>query len=187
MGVFHCGVEVCGVEWSYGGERQQSHEWHPVFGESPIDSGVYRYKPKSSCFHNFAQSIDLGRTAKPTGLVLRHLRAMRHEWLADEYDALEHNCCHFSMEFCNRLGMEVPNKVLTIPQLGKALRDLILCKEDSPCALHWGEAKEDAPCGGLVCGVTEPKPKLPLDIMQDSKQRPASLPHVEVIRSARVP
>merc|ERR1719223_1442038 len=44
MGVFHCGVEVCGVEWSYGGERQRTHEWHPVFGESPIASGVYRYK-----------------------------------------------------------------------------------------------------------------------------------------------
>mmetsp|Transcript_4423 Transcript_4423/g.10742 ORF Transcript_4423/g.10742 Transcript_4423/m.10742 type:complete len:243 (+) Transcript_4423:140-868(+) len=131
-GVFHCGVEVYGLEWSFGSSPQQIPEWHPVFGDTPSVSGVYKYYPRTCMDHTYCETIDLGRTTKSQGLVLRHLRAMRHEWLADEYDLLERNCCHFSVEFCRRLGAtSIPEKVLMAPKVGKACRDCLQCKQDS--------------------------------------------------------
>eukprot|EP00932_Pfiesteria_piscicida_P000360 SRR837773.10350.p1 GENE.SRR837773.10350~~SRR837773.10350.p1 ORF type:complete len:175 (+),score=11.87 SRR837773.10350:72-527(+) len=128
-GLFHCGVEIYGLEWSYGCGRLGIPEWHPVYGDTPESSGVYKYMPRDCDDHYFVESFDLGRTDRLQGVVLRHLRAMRHEWLADEYDVLDHNCCHFAVELCWRLGAaQLPEKILRLPRCGKACHDTISCK-----------------------------------------------------------
>lgn len=144
-GMFHCGVEVYGLEWSYGCTAQEIPEWHPVYGDTPSDSGVYKYHPRSCTDHRFCETIDLGRISKSQGLVLRHLRAMRHEWVADEYDLLEHNCCHFSVEFCRRLGVAgIPDKLLVAPKAGKACKDCLECRQDCSCRQECAQPKP--PC-----------------------------------------
>lgn len=162
-GVFHCGVEVFGDEWSYGASgpstaRAQSHSPSKarlssptLYGDPPPGTGVYRLKPMSSMQHQHMETVDMGRTLKKKGLVMRHVRAMRHEWLADEYDVLEHNCCHFCVELCRRLGVGLPpDKVLVVPAVGKALRDVFCCKHE-----YLGEV-EDSGCPGdcVMVGAT---------------------------------
>mmetsp|Transcript_26308 Transcript_26308/g.52604 ORF Transcript_26308/g.52604 Transcript_26308/m.52604 type:complete len:266 (-) Transcript_26308:87-884(-) len=132
MGFFHCGVEVCGVEWSYCCVGLVSNEWNPIYGESPAETGVYSYLPRRCPEHSFRESMEMGRTCKPPGVILRHLRAMRHEWVADEYDLLERNCCHFCLELCRRLGLDgVPEKVLRLPRLAKTMADSACCCDAS--------------------------------------------------------
>lgn len=87
MGVFHAGVEVYGSEWTYG-----------VYG-------VDREVPRTATNHVYNCSIYLGRTGLSKQDVAALLNAMCPEWLAADYEILNHNCCSFSAEFCDLLDV----------------------------------------------------------------------------------
>eukprot|EP01063_Lacrimia_lanifica_P039886 TRINITY_DN8882_c0_g1_i2.p2 TRINITY_DN8882_c0_g1~~TRINITY_DN8882_c0_g1_i2.p2 ORF type:complete len:187 (+),score=73.47 TRINITY_DN8882_c0_g1_i2:83-643(+) len=95
-GAFHGGVEVNGVEYSFG----YMPEGH---------SGVYEQEPKQSDQHKYRESICMGKTQKESGQVLAIVERLKREWQGPSYDVLTRNCCHFSAALIDEL--DVPEKV----------------------------------------------------------------------------
>lgn len=90
-GAFHAAVEVYGLEWSY----------------SATDSGdgLYSCAPRANGSHEFRESIPLGVTFMSIAQVDILLAEMAKEWQGDSYDLIWKNCCHFSDDMCQRLGV----------------------------------------------------------------------------------
>lgn len=91
LGAFHAAVEVYGLEWSYG------------FADGP--DGIYSCLPKTNSSHQYRESIPLGVTFFSMHQVERLLRQMGKEWPGQAYDLIWKNCCHFSDDLCQRLGV----------------------------------------------------------------------------------
>lgn len=97
-GVFHVGVEVFGVEWTFAYAEDAS------FG-----SGVYGTAPRSSPDGVFLESVPLGKIAPRTAHgVWAILCRMSSQWLSADYHPLGKNCVHFCRAFCKELGVEPP-------------------------------------------------------------------------------
>jgi len=112
-GAFHAGVEVGGLEWSYG----QTHSDKP---------GVECVKPKTHPFHHYRQSVHLGKTQHSMDRVVSILADLVEEYPGHKYDMLRRNCCHFSDEFCQRLDVEpVPGWVHRFARVGAQADDLM--------------------------------------------------------------
>mmetsp|Transcript_17598 Transcript_17598/g.40898 ORF Transcript_17598/g.40898 Transcript_17598/m.40898 type:complete len:420 (-) Transcript_17598:134-1393(-) len=114
-GAFHAGVEVNGVEWSYGCQDQ------------PDGSGVFQCPPRGCTDHHYRESLAMGMTYRTPEEVANLLGMMRLVWLAGKYDVLHHNCCHFCDEFCKGLGVDgLPFWVsLNIAGVGASLRRMV--------------------------------------------------------------
>lgn len=89
-GVFHAGVEVDGVEWSY--------------GMSETKSGIFCVEPTKHPGHHFRETITLKDIELTPEEVADVLAELREDYLGYEYDLLRQNCCHFADDFCQRLG-----------------------------------------------------------------------------------
>mmetsp|Transcript_66103 Transcript_66103/g.123305 ORF Transcript_66103/g.123305 Transcript_66103/m.123305 type:complete len:345 (+) Transcript_66103:44-1078(+) len=112
-GAYHAGVEVFGVEWSFGCEVGDVGE-----------SGIFSVQPRGATDHHYRGHLPLGMTTKSHNEVMRILDAMGPRWQSSAYDLLRHNCCHFCDEFCDELGVDgLPFWVsLNIAGLGASLR-----------------------------------------------------------------
>jgi hypothetical protein len=110
-GAFHTGVEVYGQEWSYGYSDQRH-------------SGVFCCTPRSCNTHAYREAIEMGHTDLSPGEVRALLEELARVWPGQEYDLLRRNCCHFTDEFCRRLGVgALPNWVSSLASTGAALLD----------------------------------------------------------------
>mmetsp|Transcript_10414 Transcript_10414/g.21049 ORF Transcript_10414/g.21049 Transcript_10414/m.21049 type:complete len:206 (-) Transcript_10414:115-732(-) len=114
-GVFHCGVEVYGREWSYAHMlRRPAHESHKY-------TGVFCSVPCHCEEHTFVKSVQMGRTGATEKEVLQLLRLLRAEWLVEDYSLLTRNCCHFCDDLCQRLGVgSVPAWAFSLSDAGAA-------------------------------------------------------------------
>lgn len=92
-GVFHAGVEVGGLEWSFG--------WNGADGAT----GVVSDEPKQNPMHTFRQSIFLGKTQLSITEVVALISDMVEQYPGSAYDLLQMNCCTFADDFCQRLGV----------------------------------------------------------------------------------
>lgn len=88
--MFHGGIVVDGLEWSYG------------YCES--GSGVYACKPKLNPMYVFRESVDLGTCLKTKQEVREILKAMKAAWPGTDYEVLTKNCNHFCEAFAAALG-----------------------------------------------------------------------------------
>jgi hypothetical protein len=110
-GFFHVGIEVHGWEWSFG--------WNQG------GSGIYSCPPGSCCQHSYRGPVVLGKTRLTSHRVAAMLSDMSKEWLGLEYSVLGRNCCSFSEEFCQRLGVgQLPLWVRSLAAGGGRLRSL---------------------------------------------------------------
>lgn len=91
-GAFHTGVEVNGMEWSYG---------YCPSG----DSGVAWNHPRDHHQHQFRQCIPLGYTQLSPDLIMDVLTDMCEEYPGPDYHMLRRNCCHFADDFSQRLAV----------------------------------------------------------------------------------
>lgn len=99
-GVFHVGVEIFGVEWSFASVEDAS-----------FTSGVYGTAPRSSPGGVFLESIPLGRIGPRTAHgVWAILCQLSGQWLAADYHPISRNCIHFCRTFCKELGVQSPPK-----------------------------------------------------------------------------
>merc|ERR1719401_1116489 len=91
-GVFHAGVEVNGLEYSY--------------GYSPCETrpGVSGALPKTHPQHHFRQTVVLRRTQLSAEDVADIISRLIDEYPGHDYNLLRRNCCHFADDFCKRLG-----------------------------------------------------------------------------------
>eukprot|EP00419_Tripos_fusus_P053805 CAMPEP_0172804982 /NCGR_PEP_ID=MMETSP1075-20121228/5522_1 /TAXON_ID=2916 /ORGANISM="Ceratium fusus, Strain PA161109" /LENGTH=255 /DNA_ID=CAMNT_0013643645 /DNA_START=76 /DNA_END=843 /DNA_ORIENTATION=- len=108
-GVYHCGVEVFCREWSFADtESGQGH-------------GVFECTPRKCNGHTYVETVLMGYTTMPAESVLAIIEMLRADWQPADYHLLEQNCCHFSDDFCRRLGVRsVPEKILHMSRFGEA-------------------------------------------------------------------
>lgn len=109
-GVFHAGVEVNGLEWSFGGDVRDE------------TTGVRSTRPKCHGEHHFRQSLQLGRARVPAEGIPAIINDMLTEWAGADYNLLHRNCCHFADELCQRLGVgRIPGWVHRFARVGASL------------------------------------------------------------------
>jgi hypothetical protein len=104
-GVFHTGVEVCGLEWS--------------FGRCEYGTGIRNVKPRAHKEHHFRQTLYLPSTQLPADAIVTIMEQLKLEYQGKTYDHLRRNCCHFADELCQRLGVgKIPNWVYRLARIG---------------------------------------------------------------------
>ncbi|CAD7931089.1 unnamed protein product [Amoebophrya sp. A25] len=109
-GIFHAGVEINGLEWSYGA----------TFSETAC--GVACNEPKQHPQHRYRQSIYLGLSKCSNENVAELLGHAVENWPGDDYDLLRRNCCHFADEFCLSLGVgPIPGWIHRFARIGSTL------------------------------------------------------------------
>ncbi|CAE7193629.1 unnamed protein product [Symbiodinium pilosum] len=112
-GAFHAGVEVNGVEYSY--------------GYAPDRTGVFTCAPKGCKAHVYKDSLDMGATSKSASEIDEIIEEMKEDWPGFEYDLLRRNCCLFSKALVDKLGVgPVPTWVTNLAAAGATLHDGIL-------------------------------------------------------------
>jgi len=92
-GVYHCGVEVFGKEWSFA---------DTVTGEG---QGVFECVPRRCKGHTYDETVLMGHTLFSEKYVLGIIELLRLEWQPADYHLLEQNCCHFTDSLARRLGV----------------------------------------------------------------------------------
>jgi len=90
-GAFHAAVEVYGLEWSYCSTSR--------------GDGIYSCMPRENTGHVYRESIPLGVTFNKVAQVEILLGQMSKNWSGEDYNMIWKNCCHFSDDLCQRLGV----------------------------------------------------------------------------------
>lgn len=139
-GIFHCGVEIFGREWSFSDT------------ESGLGNGVFSSRPRHCNGHTYFESMQMGKTATPELEVLELVYLLAKVWRVEDYDILTNNCCHFCNELCLRLGAgAIPKWVMNLASAGAAIasaNDTTCCRQVAGnCAEH------------LCCGSPGPTTK----------------------------
>merc|ERR1719491_2781686 len=83
-GAFHAAVEVQGLEWS--------------FGYCESGTGVFSCEPKECEMHRYRESVPMPDSEMEGWAKI--LSNLKKEWLGQDYDFLQRNCCHFCDAFC---------------------------------------------------------------------------------------
>jgi len=113
-GVFHCGVEVNGLEWCYGFSSQETLP------------GVCCVEPKAHPQHHYRQTVRLKRTLLSAERIAEIVGNLLEEYPGDDYDLLRRNCCHFSDDFCQRIGVgSIPGWVHRLARIGASLDGVV--------------------------------------------------------------
>mmetsp|Transcript_49207 Transcript_49207/g.101504 ORF Transcript_49207/g.101504 Transcript_49207/m.101504 type:complete len:348 (-) Transcript_49207:127-1170(-) len=87
VGAFHVGVEVFGLEWSYG-----------LYGVSVSP-------PRQQTRHVYKCSVLLGETELNEVQFAAVLRNAFQEFMGEHYDLVGHNCCSFGRHLVKELGV----------------------------------------------------------------------------------
>jgi len=107
-GMFHVGVEVDGLEWSFG---------HCVEG-----TGVCWDKPKTRQDHHFRETVEMGVVVMTLSEYAQVIRDLKTEYKGDQYHLLHRNCCHFAADMCQRLQVgKVPSWIHRLANIGERL------------------------------------------------------------------
>ncbi|KAJ1460756.1 PPPDE putative peptidase domain-containing protein [Pelagophyceae sp. CCMP2097] len=91
VGIFHAGVEIDGVEYSYG------------FCER--GTGVFTCEPRRAYGAKFRKAIKLGRARRDYRSIERRITRLVRLWHGHTYALLTRNCCHFCDELTQGLGV----------------------------------------------------------------------------------
>lgn len=140
-GIFHCGVEIFGREWSFSDT------------ETGLGCGVFASRPKCCAGHTHFESLFMGATMTPELEVLDLVYLLAKVWRVENYDILSKNCCHFCNELCQRLGVGViPKWVMNLAGAGAA----IVSANDTTCCRQVAGNCADHLCCGSRGPATKP-------------------------------
>lgn len=113
-GVFHAGVEVAHMEWSYGAS---------VVETMP---GIVCHEIKTHPQHRYRQTVFMGftsLTAEEVADLISELVELYPGW---DYDLLRRNCCHFADDMCQRMGVgRIPGWIYRFARVGAGLDAMI--------------------------------------------------------------
>jgi len=156
-GIFHCGVEVYGQEWSYSDTTTGAGD------------GVFCSKPRMCTGHSYSESVTMGRTMTSESEVLQLVGMLKKDWPVSAYDLLAHNCCHFSNEFCQRLGVgSIPAWVVNLAGAGACVA---AAGDTTCCRTVASQVAASTPCCMEDYGVSATGEVLPIPIeVIDSKR-----------------
>ncbi|CAH8432192.1 unnamed protein product, partial [Schistosoma haematobium] len=113
IGVYHTGVVVHGIEYSYGG--------HPL-----TNSGVFSMLPRDSAYlgenYSYKVTLSMGYTDFTASDVLLLLESITTDYRGDQYHLLNKNCNHFSDTFVQLLcGRSLPKWINRLATIGSKL------------------------------------------------------------------
>eukprot|EP00440_Ansanella_granifera_P075518 gb/GFBE01081948.1/.p1 GENE.gb/GFBE01081948.1/~~gb/GFBE01081948.1/.p1 ORF type:complete len:215 (+),score=25.04 gb/GFBE01081948.1/:1-645(+) len=110
-GAFHAGVEVHGTEYSFGYNTDDK-------------TGIFFNPPMSCQGAAFRETIFIGYTSLSESEALELLKELAKRWRGSDYDLLRCNCCHFSNELCEQLGVgSIPSWVTNLAGAGASIND----------------------------------------------------------------
>mmetsp|Transcript_36507 Transcript_36507/g.93048 ORF Transcript_36507/g.93048 Transcript_36507/m.93048 type:complete len:245 (-) Transcript_36507:26-760(-) len=136
-GAFHCGVEVFGLEWSYGDYEQ--------------GTGVFNCRPQCCEGHTYSESVNMGKTSMLEAEFKARMKMMEVRWLGKDYDLLKKNCCHFSDEVLTLLNVAcIPARVTNLANAGAAVAaagERLKQRRRSLSTLFSAQAAENLCCG----------------------------------------
>lgn len=102
-GFFHTGVEILGVEYSFG-----------------QGGGIYECTPKSAPDGRFRQSIHMG-TIESTRISTAALDRIRPDFPGDSYNVIFRNCNDFSTSFVKAMmNKNIPGYINRLARLGRS-------------------------------------------------------------------
>eukprot|EP00929_Paragymnodinium_shiwhaense_P117645 TRINITY_DN8850_c0_g1_i1.p1 TRINITY_DN8850_c0_g1~~TRINITY_DN8850_c0_g1_i1.p1 ORF type:complete len:272 (-),score=46.81 TRINITY_DN8850_c0_g1_i1:119-934(-) len=153
LGVFHVGIEVLGIEWTY--------QALSIKGKSidPTLSGVCWNPPRRHPRHVYRETIEMGETPLGVLEISRLIETLCKQWNAKGYHFITHNCTDFAEAFVGLLRASVP-----FPAWVHGLAKHIAWQSGGASSLlaksSWLEACSiscAAPCGSYSssCGSTE--------------------------------
>jgi len=133
-GAYHAGVEVHGVEWSYGAGLELTYLDGSIVTD-PADiaasgfvdssSGIFACEPRRCEVHKYRESIVMGETDLTATAVEELLERSFEDWAANGYDLTRHNCCSFAEAFCEELGVgSLPPWVARLARTAAPFNDL---------------------------------------------------------------
>jgi len=99
LGMFHVGIEVLGVEFSFRGLAD--------CGKDDSKTGLTWHNPKSHPRHVYRESACLGNSAFDPKQVCALLKKLEEDWPARMYNVLTKNCVHFAEHLATCLGAPV--------------------------------------------------------------------------------
>ena len=102
FGVFHTGVIIYGIEWSYGESSESGRE-----------TGLFAVNPGQAC-GTLSQTLYVGETGLSPEQVDTVLHRLENEWRSDDYHLLHRNCNHFAEYFCRLLSTN-PRAPISVP------------------------------------------------------------------------
>lgn len=117
LGAYHVGIEVCGLEWSY--------------GSADHGTGVFFVLPQTSSIGRFKETILLGETTMSIDEILEQLKRLAPDWKGSDYHILKKNCLRFSQAFVHILvpGADLPRWTTSTANNLRPLASLIsVCK-----------------------------------------------------------
>eukprot|EP00391_Amoebophrya_sp_Ameob2_P004193 CAMPEP_0179009686 /NCGR_PEP_ID=MMETSP0795-20121207/16403_1 /TAXON_ID=88552 /ORGANISM="Amoebophrya sp., Strain Ameob2" /LENGTH=623 /DNA_ID=CAMNT_0020704897 /DNA_START=242 /DNA_END=2110 /DNA_ORIENTATION=- len=130
-GIFHAGVEVSGLEWSYGA----------TFSETA--SGIACNEPKQHPQHRYRQTLFLGVSSLTDVAIAELLGEAVEEWPGEDYDLLRRNCCHFADQFAVNLGVGgVPGWIYRFARIASTLDSMYSTLQNT-----FGTKKKSAEAG----------------------------------------
>ncbi|CAI0524565.1 unnamed protein product [Linum tenue] len=106
LGIFHSGIEVHGMEFSFG-----AHEY--------ASSGIFEVEPRSCPGFIFRRAVLLGNTNLSRAEVQTLMEHISADYHGDCYHLIAKNCNHFTNEACMRLtGKPIPGWINRMARLG---------------------------------------------------------------------
>ena len=108
-GIYHVGLEIAGIEWSYG------------YCES--GSGIFAVEPRKCSLGPFHEQVSLGESNVSVDDVIRVLHKLRQDWMGADYNILSRNCVTFTQELIQQLslGANLPAYATAMSGLGAAV------------------------------------------------------------------
>lgn len=104
-GAFHAGVEIFGVEYS--------------FGYTDYGTGVFGVPPGGNIGHHYREALEMGETECSMHEVADILQDMADRWKGPEYDLLNHNCVYFCRDLLDELDVTpMPTWVVNLAGAG---------------------------------------------------------------------
>ena len=91
VGLFHAGVEIAGVEYSY--------------GYCEKGTGVFTNEPLEAYGATHRSRVPMGRCGMDARQIERRLARLVMAWQGHTYALLTRNCCHFCDELTRSLGL----------------------------------------------------------------------------------
>lgn len=109
-GIFHAGVEVRGLEWSF--------DYQP----DPCKPGVSCALPRTAPQHHYRETLELGFTLLSEDAIANVVSQLIEEYPGHDYDLIHRNCCTFCDDFIARLGLgNIPGWVNRTSRLAAGL------------------------------------------------------------------
>jgi hypothetical protein len=99
LGVYHCGVEVYGTEWSF---QYMDNAW-----EDSTFTGVTFCTPKQEKGFIYRESVRIGVSSLSRLQISHVIRALMFDWRANTYHLTRKNCLHFSEALISELCPQV--------------------------------------------------------------------------------